>query len=137
MILVDTNVWSELTKPTREPRVVEWLRAHDGQTILSTLVIGEIQQGIAMTSGPEKRLLLINWKDELLASHADKILSFDFESAIAWGNLAAPLRLNRESRLTIDVMLAAQALVHGLPFATRNRRDFSVKGLEIIDPWTA
>ena len=36
MILVDTNVWSELTKPTREPRVVEWLRAHDGQTILST-----------------------------------------------------------------------------------------------------
>jgi toxin FitB len=135
MILVDTNVWSEVTKPSRNPRVVDWLRAHDKHTMLSVIVAGEIEQGIAMTSGPEKRRVLTEWKRELLEDHADRIVEFDLQAALKWGELAAPFRRDRRNGLVVDFMLAAQAITRDFAIATRNGRDFPIEGITVIDPW--
>ena len=135
MILVDTNVWSEVTKPKRDPRVMEWLRVHDKQTMLSVLVIAEIEQGIALTSGPEKRRVLTEWKRELLEDHVDRMVDFDLKAALKFGELAAPIRRDARNGLVIDFMLAAQAITRGFAIATRNGKDFPIEGITIIDPW--
>ena len=138
MILVDTNVWSESTKGSRsEPRVIDWLRANEKRTLLSVIVIGEIEQGIAMTSGPEKRRVLEMWKRELLEDHVDRLVGFDLKAAVKWGQLTAPFRKDRRSGLLVDCMLAAQALTLNVPFATRNAKDFRIEGVDLIDPWEA
>ena len=136
MILVDTNVWSEASKPGRDPAVMEWLRANDGQTLLSVLVIGEVEQGIAMTSGPEKRRVLAEWKRELIESHVGRIVHFDLKAALKWGELIAPFRRDRINVWLIDAMLAAQAITLGVPLATRNAKDFRIDGVTLIDPWS-
>lgn len=136
MILVDTNVWSEATKGSRsDPRVIDWLRAHEKQTLLSVIAIGEIEQGIAMTSGPERRRVLETWKRELLEDHIDRLVEFDLKAALKWGQLTAPFRKDRRSGLLVDCMLAAQALTLSVPFATRNAKDFTIEDVMLIDPW--
>lgn len=137
MILVDTNVWSEVTKPARNQRVVDWLRAHDKQTLLSVIVAGEIEQGIAMTSGLEKRQVLTEWKQALFDDHLDRTVEFDLSAARKWGELAAPFRRDRRNGLVMDFMLAAQAITRGLPIATRNAKDFPLGEVTVIDPWEA
>ncbi|WP_310476593.1 type II toxin-antitoxin system VapC family toxin [Sandarakinorhabdus sp.] len=136
MIFADTNVWSEVTKPRPDPAVMEWHRRNDGQTLLSVVVIGEIEQGIAMTSGPEKRRVLKVWLANLVAEHAGRIVPFDEPAARRWGQICATARLAGRSLPLVDTMLAAQALCHGAVLATRNVRDFGVEGLTVIDPWS-
>ena len=66
MILVDTNVFSELVKPKPDDAVVDWLFAHRKRTLLSSLVIAEIDFGVRTTSGPDKRKMLRGWLDRLV-----------------------------------------------------------------------
>lgn len=135
MILADTNVWSEVTKPRPDPAVMEWHRRHDGQTLLSVLVIGKIEQGIVMTSGPERRRVLNEWLAKLVAGHAGRIVPFDEPAARRWGQICASFRMGGRSVQLVDTMLAAQAISLGAPLSPRNVRDFGVQGLTIVDPW--
>jgi predicted nucleic acid-binding protein len=137
MILIDTNVWSELTKPVPDQSVVDWLHAHRDQSLLSTVVIAEIRFGIGITPGKTKRPLLERWLERLIERHEDRILPFDKASALTCGDLMARLQLNGTYAGYHDTQIAAQAIAHGHAIATRNARHFRYEDVDVIDPWEA
>ncbi|MBX9884904.1 MAG: PIN domain-containing protein [Novosphingobium sp.] len=133
-MLVDTNVWSELTKPAPDPRVRQWLIEHDRALWLSVLVIAEIRRGLEMPKARPRRDSLLRWLNGLEATYTSRILSFDADAAHLFGALLA--RRQGEASL-IDLQLAAQAMAADMPIATRNGKDFAWTGAQLIDPWNA
>jgi len=139
MILVDTNVFSEITKPRPDVRVVEWLFRHRDATLLSTVVVAELAVGIRVTRGERKRALLFPWLECLIADHTERIVTFDLPHAVRWGEFAAEVLISeqRVGSRQFDTLLAAQAMTLGVPLATHNVRDFQQLDINLIDPWTA
>jgi toxin FitB len=137
MILVDTNVFSELTKPIPDPNVVDWLFRHRNETLLSTIVVAEIDIGVRTTSGADKRKMLSGWLGRLIEAHAERVIDFDLRTARRWAAIGAPLLIDgrRLGSRGFDTLIAAQALERNVPVATRNGHDFEGVGLEIINPW--
>lgn len=137
MILVDTNVWSELAKPEGYPAVLAWLEANDGDLALSTLVMAEIQYGLELPKAAHKRSELILWLRGLEERYWSRVWDFDAADARSFGRLAASNEVKNRDPQVIDLQLAAQALARGAAVATRNVRDFAWTGVTVIDPWTA
>jgi predicted nucleic acid-binding protein len=139
MILVDTNVFSEITKPRPDGRVVDWLFRHRDETLLSTIVVAELAVGIRVTRGERKRALLSPWLECLVADHSERIIPFDLRHAVKWGEFAAKVLISeqRVGSRQFDTLLAAQAMALGIPLATRNVGDFEKLDISLVDPWNA
>jgi predicted nucleic acid-binding protein len=137
MILVDTNVFSELVKPVPDAKVVDWLFEHRHETLLSTLVVAEIDFGVRTTRGADKRKMLAGWLERLLEHHKGRIVEFDLPAARRWAafSAAALIADMRAGSRAFDTLIAAQALVLDVPLATRNLRHFEKTEVRIIDPW--
>jgi predicted nucleic acid-binding protein len=132
MILVDTNVWSELTKPAPNACVTNWLIDHDEDLWLSVIVIAEIRRGLEMPKAHSRRDGMLTWLATLEADYATRILPFDADMAHMFGALLA--RRSGEATL-LDVQIAAQALAHDMTLATRNVKDFAWTGVRLVNPW--
>ena len=137
MILFDTNVWSVLPKPAGQEHVARWISERMEHSWLSVIVIAEIRMGIEKPDAAAKRDLLERWFADLLILCADRILDLDSAAARIFGTLVARRKLERQETKLLDIQLAAQALAHDCPVATRNGRDFEWTGARVIDPWTA
>lgn len=135
--LVDTNVVSELIKPTPEPRVVSWMNATDESLLfLSVLTIGEIRKGINSLPLGHKRALLESWiGNDLALRFAQRILPIDFEIAERWGLLSAQAKAAGVLLPVIDGLIAATAMHHNLTLVTRNTRDVRMEGVNVFNPW--
>lgn len=132
MILVDTNVWSEASKPNGARRIVQRIADNRQQLWLSTIVIAEIRAGIENPDAAGKRDAIENWLALLEKAHASRTLVFDQRSAYALGKL---LNLKPQDKKMLDTLLAAQALAFDCPIATRNVKDFAWTGVTLINPW--
>lgn len=135
MILVDTNVWSELTKPQGDAAVLSWLEANDADLALSTLVIAEIQYGIELPGTAQRKAYLQAWLSGLESRYYSQTLAFGVESARQYGRIAARPEVKARKPQIIDMQIAAQAQEHAIPVATRNAKDFAWIGVDLIDPW--
>jgi toxin FitB len=135
LILVDTNVWSEQTKVDADPAVLAWMEANDGELVLSTLVMAEIQYGISLPRAAKRRLHLEAWLRGLEDRYWGRVWSFDEDDARAYGILAASTEANARDPQIIDLQLAAQALARDAVVATRNVADFSWTGVQLVNPW--
>lgn len=132
MILVDTNVWSELTKPAPDARVVAFLIDNDANLWLSVIVIAEIRRGFENPKAAFRREGLRTWLEALETDYAARILSFDADMAHMFGALLA----QRQGEATLlDLQLAAQALAMDAVVATRNGKDFAWTGARLVNPW--
>jgi len=131
--LVDTNVLSELSRRTPDPRVVAWLTRHEDLLWVSVLTLGELEKGLARVEEPSRRTRLRRWiRNEVPTWFADRILPIDRDVAVRWGKLTGEMR---DPMPAIDSLLAATALVHGLEIATRNIADFTASGVPVLNPW--
>ena len=139
MILVDTNVFSELTKSQPADAVVEWLFRHRNETLLSVVVVAELTVGVRNTPGAAHRQLLSGWLKRLIDRHEGRTIDFDLASAQCWGEFAAKVLIaeQRVGSRQFDTLIAAQALTLDVPLATRNVRDFEGTDVRLIDPWRA
>jgi toxin FitB len=136
--LLDTCALSELSRPSPEPRVIEWFDAQEPDSLfLSVLSVGEISRGIAALSPGRRKTTLTTWLASLRSSYADRVLGIDAAIAVAWGQIT--LRCERRGRplAVVDGLIAATALHHGYAVVTRNLRDFTDTGATIVNPWGA
>ena len=131
--LVDANVLSEPTKPTPDPRVVKWLRAHERDIAVDPVILGELRFGILILPKGRKRIALERWFD----AGVERLhcLPWDAETGLEWAALLARLRRAGKAMPIKDSFIAATAVVHGLAVATRNRADFASAGVRIVDPF--
>lgn len=134
--LVDTNVISEFRKgPRCHPGVSGWMAETAAEEIFfSVLVTGEIRAGIERLRrrDPAGAEVLERWLLRLFREHGDRILPINAEIAETWGRLNAMATLP-----TVDGLLAATAVVHGLTVVTRNVRDLSRTGVPLLNPFDA
>lgn len=135
MILIDTNVWSELTKNPADPTVVAWLLEHEAELLLSSIVLAEIRAGIEAVPAGRKRQGLTEWCAQLQADYGERSLDFESQAAQAFGRLVVQGRLQQQQTKMFDLLIAAQALAFAVPIATRNVRDFDWTGADVINPW--
>jgi predicted nucleic acid-binding protein len=137
MILVDTNIWSELTRVEPAPAVRLWESLHAPRLWLATVVLGELLSGVQLLPDGRRKQALLAGYDALVAEHADRIIGFDLDAARLYGGIVAHQVRSGRNPGTADSQLAAIALANGMQLATRNTRHFEGLGLELVDPWQA
>ena len=130
--LLDTNAISEIRRG-RDPNVQAWAASvADSELHLSVLTLGEIRNGIErlrVRDAPQADTFAA-WLTELQTRFASRILPVDTPIAQEWGRLNA-----RTPRNTVDSLIAATALVHGLTVVTRNTADFEGCQVQLLNPW--
>lgn len=131
--LIDTNVLSEATKPLPQVCVVEWLQAHREESVVSPIVLGELEFGILSLTAGQRRTRLERWFSDLKA-HIP-VLSFDAKSASIWAKMLAALRAKGLTMAVKDSLIAATALEHRLTIVTRNTADFRHTGVLLVNPF--
>jgi len=137
--LLDTNCISESVRAKPEPRVLDWIEAADESMLyLSVLTLGEIRKGVAGLPQGKRRTRLEAWMEvDLQARFSGRILPIDLAVADRWGLLTADAKRRGQPLSTIDALLAATALNHGLTIVSRNVSDFANAQVQILNPWEA
>jgi predicted nucleic acid-binding protein len=134
MLLLDTNVVSETTKPRPNPSVLDWLANQaGGDLFISVLTLAEIAHGIERLPQGEKRDRLRSWHAGLHQhAFAGRILDVTRPIALDWAHMEATAG---RTLAVFDALIAATARVHNLAVVTRNERDFARLGVRIVNPW--
>ncbi len=131
--LVDANVLSEPTKPSPDPKVVDWLRRNEHDIVVDPVVLGELRFGILLLPRGRRRTRLESWFEA--GVRRLRCLPWEVATGLRWAELLADLRRAGRSMPIKDSLIAATALVHGLAVATRNRADFAKAGVKVVDPF--
>jgi toxin FitB len=135
--LLDTNVISELMRPVPEVRVADWLKQQrPADLFLASVTLGELVRGVVRLAESPRRRRLESWVTELLPRQfAGRILAFDQETAVLWGELMGASDRVGRTRAAADAQIAATALRHSLVLVTRNVSDFEGLIAALLDPW--
>ena len=139
MILLDTNVVSELIRGSPRRAVETWSRSYPAEVLyFSAVGEAELRYGAAIMPAGRRRDALISDIESMLRDAFDnRILPFDSDAARAFAEIAATRRRAGRPASQLDCQLAAIARSRGMAVATRNPRDFVDMGVEVIDPWDA
>ena len=137
MILLDTNVVSELMKTTPAQSVVSWVSAQPGSSLYTTSITqAEILHGIALLPPGQRRRAIEAAAHAMFAEDfAGRILAFGSDAAPLYANIAADRRRPGRPISNFDAQIAAIAMSVGATVATRNIADFMDSGVELINPW--
>jgi predicted nucleic acid-binding protein len=138
-LLLDTNVLSEVTRPSPDPRVLKWLDGLDeDRSYISVVSIAEIRRGVALMDEGRKREALAEWlARDLPQRFEQRVLLVDESVALAWGDLMGLAKRRGRGLSSMDGLIAATAIAQQLTLATRNTKDFEGFGIELLDPWAA
>lgn len=132
--LLDTNLVSELRKPSADERVIAWATGlAKSEAFLSVVTIREIEAGVLLVErrdGPQGQRLRAWLEEAVILGYAGRILPIDLAVARRAAHLHVP-----DPRPERDALIAATALIHGLTVATRNVADFEPTGVDTVNPW--
>jgi predicted nucleic acid-binding protein len=131
--LVDANVLCEPTRPTPDPKVIEWLAAHEGDLVVDPMILGEMSLGIIALPRGRKRTRLEDWFAGVVQNI--ECLPWDAAVGLRWARLVVDLKKRGQALPLLDGMIAATALTHDLTVATHNVRDFKRAGVRVFDPF--
>ncbi|HEY6798553.1 MAG TPA: type II toxin-antitoxin system VapC family toxin [Kineosporiaceae bacterium] len=136
MIVLDTNVVSELMRVVPAPQVVAWLQHNADRDLATTAVtVAEIRYGITRLPSGRRRATLAAAADEIFTAFPDQILPFDLAAAHAYADIVS----HRDGLGTpiegFDAQIAAICRTRAADLATRNEKDFTDTGITIINPW--
>ena len=137
MIVLDTNVISELMRPRPDPAVLTWLDRRAGDCMLSTIVIFEVRVGICNLPSGRRRDELMGSFERIIARFGPRVIAFDRASAEMAAELAAASESQGRVMSTGDAQIAGSAAVYGLTLVTRNLKDFATCGIDVVNPWNA
>ncbi len=137
MIVLDTNVLSELLRPAPGPKVLAWPEAQAMDTLLTTAISrGEMLYGAHVLPAGRRRDVLLHEVEAIFsADMAGRVLPYDEAAADAHAAIAARRRAQGRPISQSDAMIAGIVRAHGAVLATRNARDFEDCGIALVDPW--
>lgn len=137
MIILDTNVISELWKAAPDPNVLAWIDAQMVETLyLSAITVAELRFGLAaMPVGKRRATYQERLEGEVLPAFTSRILPFDLDASQAYADLMAQAKAAGKAIGRADGYIAATAAARGLMVATRDTSPFEAAGLNIINPW--
>ncbi len=137
MILIDTNVVSELMRPLSNSKVLDWFDRQDSDALfLSTITEGELWAGFHHLPPGKRRVAIGDDINGIIESDFDgRLIDFGSAAAKRYGLISGLRKQLGRPISTADAQIAAVALVSGMQLATRNVADFEHCGLDLIDPW--
>jgi len=139
VIVLDTNVVSELMRPLPDSAVEAWVADRAATTLFLTAVSeAELLYGVAiMPAGHLRDALTSEVEAMLQEDFASRVLPFDSDAARAFAEIAAACRAAGRPVSQSDGQIAAIARSRGMAVATRNSRHFEGMAVDLVDPWTA
>ena len=139
MVVIDTNVVSELMRSDPSAEVLAWLDRRPARELFLTAVTeAEVRTGIAfLPEGARRRGLAEAAERAFGGLFAGRILPFDSAAARVYAEIAAARRTAGRPLSQADCQIAAIARSRGMAVATRNARDFDDIDIEVVDPWAA
>ena len=137
MIILDTNVLSELMKPGPSADVVRWTATQPAASLyITSITQAEIMYGILLLPKGKRRTALETAADAMFAEEfGGRILSFGSEAARPYAEVASKRSRAGRPISHFDAQIAAIALAHGSELATRHVNDFASCGVRLINPW--
>lgn len=137
MIVLDTNVLSELMRSEPAAAVFAWVAAQPRATFCTTSVSkAEILYGIAALPEGRRRQTLAAAAEAMFAEDfAGRVLPFDEAAAAQYAEIVAARRRGGRPIEAFDAQIAATARVAGARIATRDVGEFADCGLTLVNPW--
>ena len=137
MIVLDTNVVSELMRDRPQPEVLAWLDRQPVSTLFVTAITeAELRYGVAiLPAGHRRERLAAEIESTLREDFAGRILPFDSAAARAYATIMADRRATGRPIGQSDCQIAAIARSRGVPVATRDVADFAGCGITVVNPW--
>lgn len=136
MIVLDTNVVSEVMKPEPHPAVLDWLNDQAAETLyLSSVTLAELLFGIGALPVGKRKDRLAQAMNGLLALFRERVLPFDTEAARRYAELAVTARNAGRGFPTPDGYIAAIAAARGFIVASRDTAPYEAAGVTVINPW--
>jgi toxin FitB len=139
MIVLDTNVLSELMRPAPVMRVVDWVDRYDpAEVVITAITAAELRAGVSQLPSERRRSRISEQVEHLLAdTFAGYVLPFDVDSSVEYADVVAQRKRDGTPIAALDAQIAAICRQHQATLATRNARDFAATGIDVIDPWVA
>jgi predicted nucleic acid-binding protein len=136
MIVLDTNVISEMTKQAPSSAVQFWLNDQPFEALyITTVTLAEIRFGIMAMPAGKRRDFLASAMDRTEQLYSGRILSFDQEAARRYAELATFAKARGKGFPTPDGYIGAIAAASGFIIATRDISPFKAAGLKVVNPW--
>ena len=137
MILIDTNIISEMMKPAPNANVLDWIDQQEvAKLFISTITLAEISYGLnVLPTGKRRESLEFAFNKAILEAFTGRILSFEESAAYHYGKIMGHRKKLGKPLGVPDGQIAAIALVNNAVLATRNTRDFLRCGIKLINPF--
>jgi predicted nucleic acid-binding protein len=137
MILLDTNVISEMMRERPDRAVSNWLRANPRKEFwTSSVVIAELISGVdLMPEGRKQEMLREAIEGVIAEDFKGQILKFDVSAARHYGHVLLMRQLIGRPIREMDALIAATALANDAVISTRNTSDFEHCGITLVNPW--
>ena len=136
MIVLDTNVLSEVMKATPNNAVRKWMnRQYTAMLYITSVTLAENLFGIAILPTGKRKDALSGALGDMLKIFAGKILPFDESAARCYAELAAQAQAAGKTLPPADGYIAAIAAAHRFVVASRDTAPFQAAGVDVINPW--
>ncbi|WP_019812985.1 type II toxin-antitoxin system VapC family toxin [Saccharomonospora saliphila] len=137
MIVLDTNVVSELTRAEPDAGVVDWVDRYPADEVFLTAVTAaELRYGVTRLPDGRRRRALAEAVEALLAEDFQgRVLPFDAGAARAYATLVVAREAEGTPISTADAQIASVCVRHDALLATRNVADFAATGARVVNPW--
>ena len=137
--LLDTNILSELRRPKPEQRVVAFVAGCPlDQLYISAVTLAEIRFGIELVDEPNRRADLNDWlTNKVPPMFGERVLQITEDIMLKWRLLVEEGRKAGHTFSQPDLIIAATAIHHGLTLVTRDRSDYDMARVPVINPWDA
>ena len=137
MVIIDTNVVSEMMRPEPNPQVVDWLSRQRAPSVhTSAVTVAEVSLGLMrLPEGKRRKDLEARFRRIIETGFGGRVLAFDEAAAVEYGRIMSARYAEGRPLSVLDGEIAAIAKAKGAAIATRNTRDFESCGLDLVDPF--
>lgn len=138
MIVLDTNVISEVLKPQPDASVVAWLESLTDDVVITAITLAELLAGLRRLPDSKRKADLTSRVEAVIRPYRDigAIIAFDAAAALRYADILAVREAAGLPITTGDAQIAAICRTRDAVCATRNIKDFVRTGITLIDPWT-